>query len=141
METPRAEMKKACVLGSGAFGTALAQLMARQGVLTTAWTRSQDVTDLITRFVDPSSIIFVSPASSILRATLLHATAAGSLGALAANVLPGWRPASRPGRTKPCNIGTPESARQPWHPKALESSHYAVCSPALPVTWFTGGFV
>lgn len=52
METPRPGIKKACVLGSGAFGTALAQLMARQGVLTTAWTRSQDVTDLITRCVN-----------------------------------------------------------------------------------------
>ncbi|CAN0440567.1 unnamed protein product, partial [Ectocarpus sp. 13 AM-2016] len=50
METPRDEVQKACVLGSGAFGTALAQLMARKGVPTTAWTRSQDVTDLITRF-------------------------------------------------------------------------------------------
>ncbi|CAN0052804.1 unnamed protein product [Ectocarpus sp. 12 AP-2014] len=48
METPRDEVQKACVLGSGAFGTALAQLMARKGVPTTAWTRSQDVTDLIT---------------------------------------------------------------------------------------------
>lgn len=41
------DVQKACVLGSGAFGTALAQLMARQGVPTMAWTRSQDVTDLI----------------------------------------------------------------------------------------------
>lgn len=44
------DVQKACVLGSGAFGTALAQLMARQGVPTTAWTRSQDVTDLINRY-------------------------------------------------------------------------------------------
>ncbi|CAN0340941.1 unnamed protein product, partial [Scytosiphon promiscuus] len=41
------EVRKACVLGSGAFGTALAQLMARQGVPTMAWTRSQDCTELI----------------------------------------------------------------------------------------------
>ncbi|CAN0440788.1 unnamed protein product, partial [Ectocarpus sp. 13 AM-2016] len=34
METPRDEVQKACVLGSGAFGTALAQLMARKGVPT-----------------------------------------------------------------------------------------------------------
>lgn len=40
---------KACVLGTGAFGTALAQLMARQGVPTTAWTRSEDVSNLINR--------------------------------------------------------------------------------------------
>ena len=43
------DVQKACVLGSGAFGTALAQLMARQGVPTRAWTRSQDVTDLLNR--------------------------------------------------------------------------------------------
>lgn len=43
-------MEKACVLGAGAFGTALAQLMARQGVPTTAWTRSTDVTSLINRY-------------------------------------------------------------------------------------------
>ena len=45
----RYDMQKACVLGSGAFGTALAQLMARQGVPTTAWTRSQDITDHINK--------------------------------------------------------------------------------------------
>lgn len=47
---PQDEVKKACVLGAGAFGTALAQLMARQGVQTTCWTRSQDVTDHINRY-------------------------------------------------------------------------------------------
>ncbi|CAM9741492.1 unnamed protein product, partial [Hapterophycus canaliculatus] len=47
METSSSEVRKACVLGSGAFGTALAQLMARQGVPTMAWTRSQDCTELI----------------------------------------------------------------------------------------------
>lgn len=44
-------LEKACVLGTGAFGTALAQLMARQGVPTTAWTRSEDVSNLINRCV------------------------------------------------------------------------------------------
>lgn len=48
-QSPQDEVQKACVLGSGAFGTALAQLMARQGVRTTAWTRSEDVSDLINR--------------------------------------------------------------------------------------------
>lgn len=47
--TPHENISKACVLGAGAFGTALSQLMARQGVPTTAWTRSEDVSDVINK--------------------------------------------------------------------------------------------
>ncbi|CAM9521668.1 unnamed protein product [Phaeothamnion confervicola] len=39
--------QKAAILGAGAFGTALAQLMARQGYRAVAWTRSADVADAI----------------------------------------------------------------------------------------------
>ncbi|KAG5177968.1 glycerol-3-phosphate dehydrogenase [Tribonema minus] len=40
-------LQKACILGAGAFGTALAQLLARNGVAATVWTRSEDTMAMI----------------------------------------------------------------------------------------------
>lgn len=60
---------KAAVLGAGAFGTALSQLLARNGVKVTAWTRSKDCSDMINTIHENTPYLPGIPLSPLITAT------------------------------------------------------------------------